>query len=165
MLSKIKLCMMAGVVSLAGIVASYGVCDLKKVGEKYDAFMEQYVTEMACCLNVMIKHHRQHGITAENKQKLMDAINKVEEVGEDLLEVKRLFIDGLVTDKKSSTTERGDVFKSTKLIPFEEDEPAIELLKGCSKAEPMTYEAAFKRFLEIGEIAYQECHRLTHDEL
>jgi len=170
MLSKIKLCFATGVLSLVGLVMSYGVCDLslKKVEEAHDAFMEAYEPEIVCCLKVMIDHYREHGITEENKQKLFAVVEKIEEFegGHDEMAFTRLLTEGIVSERVEQKSSDGSVFQSTRVNLFEEDEDAVELLKNCSNEfNQRSYEAAFNRFLEIAEIAYQECHRLTHEEL
>jgi len=163
MLSKIKLCFATGALSLIGLVMSYGVCEMGKVIEEHDAFIKPYESEVACLLKIMIDHHRQHGITEDNKRKLLAAVGKLMGEGEreeGLLEMTKVFAEGLVI--KAAPSMIGKLMGlETTYIPFEESGNYPELLKRCNEFEQQSYEAALNRYLEIADMSYRECERLT----
>jgi len=121
----------------------------------YSAFMETYKGEMTCCLETIVDHHRKHGVTEENKQRIIAAVNKIMKLkGEHLLEIEKLLIGVLVTQRiKQVDKEKSGVFEITRSLSIEQEAEMAERLKICSGTE-QSYEEALNRLLEIAEKAY-----------
>src|SRR5262245_26444990 len=102
MMSKIKLCFTAGMVSLGLLVKSYGDFDdvqRAKEGNAAD-------NEMVCCMKVIIDYYRKLGKwdytseIAEDQEKLLNVLQKIKKVEKekDLEDLKRYIKEGYVAE-------------------------------------------------------------------
>jgi len=156
MFKKIKLCFAIWVLGLGWLVASYR----ERVPDEYNAFGESYERELTCCLKVIIDYHREHGITEENKQRILATVEKVKGK-QDLLKLTKFFTEGLVSKEIESKDIYGNVIDSETIYTlFEEDGGIPELLKTCNEFKQRNYEVALNRFLQLVGISYYERERL-----